>query len=298
MSLHFLGYCSFPVLLLVLACASPAAPLVLDIEFYRTAVSPGTVVEDLQILREIIPELARRMFPVSPQTGRYAPETLEFKLSTIPKAGPGYGVETESKLIVNGRRYQQAAETYLKWRKEYEQNWIQSNTTGWEPKAGLRTPLQIIFGDTRLDPRGKALAMLRIYSDSLSQSGTSLAPKLNPTPTPPPEFWPVSDIIEMPEVNGSVQINMRGGKVTVLDKSAGKATIIPFDSSRNPRLWLATFRKQALRFGLPQAIKMEQAKVPRISNENMAKPVLRNEPSDPVPAIQAEKPKPRIPWGE
>ncbi len=292
LSIHIAG------LMGILQCTSPAAPLVLDIQPYRTAVSPGTVDEDLVILREIIPEIARREFPVSPQAGRYVPETLDLSYSRAPKSVPGSGIRSESRLVINGKRYQQAAETYLKWRKDYETNWIQSFSSDWEPKAIPDTPLQRIFKDPSLDHRGKGIAMLKIYTDALTQARASSLPPPKPTPTPPAGFWPVSEVIEMPEVNGSLQINMRGGKITVLDQTTGKAFIIPFDASRDPRLWLASFRKKALRLGLEEAVKVEQEQVPPLPQKRLSLPGSPGALSPPPPPAKEENPKPQIPWGE
>jgi hypothetical protein len=282
----------------VFQITSFSTPIALDIQSYRTAVSPGTVDEDLQILRELIPELARRMFPVSSKTGRFTPDTLELKTSRSNDPGPGKGPSPGSRLVVNGRHYQQAAETYLKWRKEYETNWIQANASEWEPKAAPKTPLQSVIEDPGLDYRGRAMAMLRVYLESSSPDRVGSAPMFKPTPTPPPGFWPISDVIEIPEVNGSLQINLRGGKVTVLDGATGKASVIPYDSTMDPRLWLINFRKQALRLGLAQAVKMEQEKVPRLSKERnalSAPPIVVPAPESTI--VKEESP-PQIPWGK
>ncbi len=295
---------SFPRRCVIVLCLvlgpvfAPAVPVVLDIQSYRTPVSPGTVDEDLMILRDLVPELTRRIFPVSPKRDRSGPDTIELRLSRAPKPLPGTGFQSGSRVVVNGNRYQQTTEKYLKWRKEYETNWIQSQVSSWEPKAAPKTPLQMIFEDQGLNQRSKAMAMLRIYLEDSTQAEAHLASTPRPTPTPPPDFWPVSRIIDMPEVNASVQINMRGGKVTVLDGATEQATVIPFDASQDPRLWLANFQNQARLHGLAQAVKMEQEKAALTTRKKAPRPPLPIAPPEPVINLPEEKPKPQIPWGE
>lgn len=286
-----------------------AAPVPVDIQSYRTPLSPGTIDEDLLILREIIPELARRMFPAaSTRPSRSGPDTVDLRLSRGPRPGPSVGQPSESRLLINGDRYLQATETFLKWRKEFETNWGQTEVPSWEPKAVGRTPLQKIFADPSLDRRGKAMAMLKVYYKNPIRKNPVSDPKLKPTPTPPPEFWPVSDVIEIPEVNGSVQFNLRGHKVTVLNEATGEASVIPYYSSQDPRAWLATFRRQALKHGLARAIEMEQEK--EIERASLPSAALKAKVAgkapleSPTPVVEPvelppqEKPKPQIPWGE
>ncbi|KXK39383.1 MAG: hypothetical protein UZ16_OP3001000381 [Candidatus Hinthialibacteria bacterium OLB16] len=267
-------------------CPAASNPATIDLEAFRTSVSPGTIDEDLQQMKDLIPELARRMFP--PGEGRLAePETIDFKEVRVPRLAPdekgGFRTSYHSvnRMVINGRKYLRAAESYLFWRRDYEKKWIASASPTAQAGEIPQTPLQQIFSATTLDRRGKTHALLDLYS-------RQLLPTPVPAPTPRPDFWPISDIFDIPEASGTVQFNLRGGKVVVLEKGSGEVWILPFDPALDPMKWLESFRFKARRHGIGKAAEM-------MRSEGIIAPSLEPKPL-PLPQRPYIGPRPFAPY--
>jgi hypothetical protein len=153
------------------------------------------------------------------------------------------------RLEIRGNQYLAAAENFLSWRKAFETSWIEA--AGGEITTASKTPLALIFEDPSLTRREKIARILQLQA----HAGVNYAPP----PTPHPGFWPVSKIIEMPEIHATVQFNPRGGKVTVLEAETGRAWVIPFNPTDDPIRWMRDFRVWAEGNGLSRAVERMRA---------------------------------------
>lgn len=227
----------------------------LDLESFRTEVSPSAPDQDALFLKDLIPALARRMFPPGSAGSQMEPQTIDVGVEreSRPEETPGKGVRivqsARYKLDIRGNQYLAAAENFLSWRKAFETSWIEAASG--EITAASKTPLALIFEDSSLSKREKIVRILQLQA----HAGATYSPP----PTPHPEFWPVSKIIEMPEIHARVQFNPRGGKVTILEAETGRAWVIPFNPTDDPIRWMRDLRVWAEGNGLSRAVERMRA---------------------------------------
>lgn len=243
-----------PVFLAILTVAATppafsADTFTLDLESYRTPVSPGSVEEDLLFLKDFIPVFTRAAIPRDPNPKTLEYEAVELEVERSPVAGVGKtrksfktDHKTGLKLQITGSDYKNAAEAFLMWRREFEAQWIASATQG---AAAPKTPLQEIVENRRLSRKDKIDQVLSFYA---RQQMT-----YQPPPTPHPDFWPVSEVIQLSSIHASVQFNPRGGKVVVLEQDTGKAYVLPFNPGDDPHAWMDRLVAMAKVHGLDQA---------------------------------------------
>jgi len=264
---------------LSLSEARAQTPWDLDLAVYRTPVSPTSEEEDLRILSKLIPEMARLVFPVADDGEGLDPQFIQFHEVTVPSWDEARGMVTtqaHQRLRITGDKFQQAAQIYLGWRREYELVWIASST-GTTGSIGP-TPIQLIHRDPFLTRNEKSSLLIALYNRR------QFDPRVYPTPNP--KYWPISEVFDLGEIGANVQFNLRGGVATVLARDSRNVWLIPFNDQEDPEKWLVRFKQRAKRFGLEAAA--EQAR-----EWNLGRDGLPNQ--DPTP-VQA--PRPLEPLGE
>jgi hypothetical protein len=266
----------FLILFDIQAPPSQGQSTFLDLNPYRTPVSPGAPHEDALFLKEVVESLAQELAisPIVPR-GEAGFESFDVRIDRNKVIEPdgswkrdelGRPVFSVTPTIeIKGETYKQLARMYLEWRRSFEFEWIgvaRSATEELKP-----TPLQTIFNEPTLPRSEKVRQTVQFYRFKTLP--------LVPRPTPNPAYWPISPIIDLPEVLVQVQFNLRGGQVTVLDSESSKVWVLPFPSEVDPRRWIDEYkravnkvgkvraaeqlRQEALRWGLPIA-PIEQAR--------------------------------------
>jgi hypothetical protein len=232
------------------------SPTVLDVSLYRTPISPGTVAEDAQFLTALIPQLARGAGLAPADEGRPQYETVELEINRRKKrnmrgeislSDRGRPVIAEfPRLVIQGENFMMAAKAFLEWRKRYEEAWIQSASE--EGVLLNPTPLQQVFNGGHLTRQQKVQQTINIYR-------TALLPSL-PVPTPNPDYWPISDVINLPDAGAQIQFYTSAHKVVVLDASSSRVWMVPLNPTEDPVKWREVFEKLAKKEGLEKAVKI------------------------------------------
>lgn len=213
---------------------------------YRTEVSPGKFEEDLQITSHVIMILLTRPAMEGRISGSegYIEVAIDDRIVTQPDGKQR--ILPTGRLVARGADFIQATQQYLTFRQSYEIKWIRSST----PENGQLppTPLQQIVGLDKLSPFQKAQQLAQWYWVQLNPP--------QPLPTPDPRYWPVSDIIEIGDSGLEVQINLRGGRVTILNNHTGKVEILPFGRNTSPDDWLQQLNTWCQRYGPERALEL------------------------------------------
>ena len=257
----FLPFSCAMCLVLSLPMAYAQSPTLLDVSLYRTPISPGTVAEDAQFLTALIPQLVRGAGFAPAEEGHPQYETVELEINRRKKRNMRGEISLDERgvpiiaeyprLVIQGENFKMAATAFLQWRKGYEEAWIRSAS---EEGVLLKpTPLQLIFNSGHLTRQQKVQQTINVYR-------TALLPSL-PIPTPNPDYWPISDVIDLPEIGAQIQFYSSAHKVVVLDASSSHVWMVPLNPTEDPVKWQEVFKKLAKKEGLEKAteIAIEEA---------------------------------------